>query len=349
MIKYKQGKNPNSHLRYKINENFFEIPNLLNSYWAGFIAADGNIRKNGKILKIKLSVKDLERLEKFKEDTRFEGNIGYYKQFSKKGNLSNYVELSLTSEKICCDLKNHWNIVPQKTQTYCLDLFKFSKECIDSFIVGYIDGDGTVGYYKKKNKNGRLYKYLHIIVVGTKELMLLFKKRFEEILNKKLDINITKEHKTRSFHLFRLSIQSSSDAVDLYNYFLQINVPKLNRKWNYRPKPWGYERWLSLNNKYCFKEIFIKAGHKTSLQYHRQKRETNYIQQGQAKIWLKRKEEECLVAYDAPPGSVLNVSPGDVHRIEAITNILIFEVSTPEVDDVVRLEDSYGRKGTNTP
>jgi len=109
-------------------------------------------------------------------------------------------------------------------------------------------------------------------------------------------------------------------------------------------KPWGYEKWISLNDRYCLKEIFIKAGHKTSLQYHKLKRETTYIAQGKARVSLSRTGPDFIQYYDVDAGSVLDLPPGDIHRIEALTDVLMFEASTPEVDDVIRLEDSYGRK-----
>lgn len=107
-------------------------------------------------------------------------------------------------------------------------------------------------------------------------------------------------------------------------------------------KPWGEECWLHLNTHYCFKRITLRAGHKTSLQYHREKLETNYIAEGEALVTLLSSATQ-----EAPtkmgPGSMFTVPPGVVHRVEAVTDVVMFEVSTPQVDDVVRLQDDTSR------
>ena len=110
-------------------------------------------------------------------------------------------------------------------------------------------------------------------------------------------------------------------------------------------KDWGWEKWIALNDKYCLNMIRINKGHRCSLQYHEYKTETTYIHEGQAKIWLKRKDETDMVLHEnCGPGTILNLKPGDIHRIEAIEDLLLFEASTPEVWDVTRLSDDYGRE-----
>lgn len=107
-------------------------------------------------------------------------------------------------------------------------------------------------------------------------------------------------------------------------------------------KPWGREEWLELNDRYCYKRIYINAGTRTSYQYHEKKRETNYIIEGEAEVWLENDagvvEKKIMKA-----GDFFNVIPPRKHRVIAITNIILQEVSTPEVDDVVRLQDDAGR------
>ena len=114
-------------------------------------------------------------------------------------------------------------------------------------------------------------------------------------------------------------------------------------------KPWGREEWIALTDKYCFKRITIFEGCKTPLQYHKEKDETNLIHSGKAFVTFKALEgEEYKKVVET--GFSMRCRPGDVHRIEALDgDVVLYEVSTPEVDDVVRLEDSYGRKGTNNP
>ncbi|KKN78500.1 hypothetical protein LCGC14_0350320 [marine sediment metagenome] len=102
-------------------------------------------------------------------------------------------------------------------------------------------------------------------------------------------------------------------------------------------KPWGYEKWLH-EGKYVLKEIFIKKGFKTSLQYHKKKTETNYIIRGKAKL------QWSIVGYEIKKkGDYFHVNPNEAHRVEALTDLLMIEASTPEVDDIVRLEDDYDR------
>ena len=103
------------------------------------------------------------------------------------------------------------------------------------------------------------------------------------------------------------------------------------------PKPWGQEVWWALADRYVGKRLEVTAGHSLSLQYHRRKHETLYFVSGNVRLLLD--DEEQVVG----PGYVAVVPPGTVHRMEALTDAVIFEVSTPELDDVVRLEDRYGR------
>jgi NDP-sugar pyrophosphorylase family protein/mannose-6-phosphate isomerase-like protein (cupin superfamily) len=107
-------------------------------------------------------------------------------------------------------------------------------------------------------------------------------------------------------------------------------------------KPWGKEVWLELNDKYCYKRIYINAGTKTSYQYHEKKLETNFIIEGTAEVWL---EDDFGVVQKTVMGAgeFFNVCPPRKHRVIAITDLVLQEVSTPEVDDVVRLSDDASR------
>ena len=107
-------------------------------------------------------------------------------------------------------------------------------------------------------------------------------------------------------------------------------------------KPWGKEEWLELNDKYCYKRIYVNAGTKTSFQYHEKKLETNYLIEGKAELWLENDEgiiEKTIIA----PGYFFTVYPPRKHRVIAITDIIMQEVSTPEVDDVIRINDEFNR------
>jgi len=108
-------------------------------------------------------------------------------------------------------------------------------------------------------------------------------------------------------------------------------------------KPWGYELLWARTAQYVGKVIHVNAGHALSLQYHRVKTETVYLASG--KVRYEIKDGETLRTIDLQPGECLHIPPGTVHRVTAIEDADIFEVSTPELDDVVRLEDRYGRAG----
>jgi NDP-sugar pyrophosphorylase family protein/mannose-6-phosphate isomerase-like protein (cupin superfamily) len=107
-------------------------------------------------------------------------------------------------------------------------------------------------------------------------------------------------------------------------------------------KPWGKEEWLELNDAYCYKRIYINEGYKTSYQYHNFKKETNYIIEGTAEIWLEN-DEGVVEKKIMKAGEFFNVTPPKKHRVIAITDIILQEVSTPEVDDVIRINDEFNR------
>ena len=107
-------------------------------------------------------------------------------------------------------------------------------------------------------------------------------------------------------------------------------------------KPWGYELHWAKTERYVGKVIHIDAGHALSLQYHNQKDETIYLASGRMLFEIKEGDE--LVKREMKPGEAVHVTPKTVHRMTAITDCDIFEVSTPELHDVVRLEDRYGRR-----
>jgi mannose-6-phosphate isomerase-like protein (cupin superfamily) len=116
------------------------------------------------------------------------------------------------------------------------------------------------------------------------------------------------------------------------------------------PKPWGEERLLAHTDRYDGKVLVLKQGHRLSLQYHERKHEVQYIESGRIKYTLgsvDRPGEYREVTAEA--GTVLVLPPGAVHRLEALEDARIFEVSTPELDDVVRLDDDYGRTETSAP
>jgi mannose-6-phosphate isomerase len=123
--------------------------------------------------------------------------------------------------------------------------------------------------------------------------------------------------------------------------------------WEFEPrrveKPWGWELIWADTDLYVGKVLFVKAGESLSLQFHNQKDESWYVQSGRARLELGEAgagilNEEVIVA-----GACFHYRPGTVHRVTALEDTTILEVSTPHLDDVVRLEDAYGREGTSDP
>ncbi|MFA6955491.1 MAG: cupin domain-containing protein [Thermoanaerobaculia bacterium] len=110
------------------------------------------------------------------------------------------------------------------------------------------------------------------------------------------------------------------------------------------PKPWGFEIIWSVTGKYVGKVLHVNKGESLSRQYHEMKDETLYVIAGKVVLELQRGEERESMTLAV--GEAFHITPLTIHRIEAIEDTDIVEVSTPEIHDVVRLEDRYGREGT---
>jgi mannose-6-phosphate isomerase len=123
--------------------------------------------------------------------------------------------------------------------------------------------------------------------------------------------------------------------------------------WAFEPrkveKPWGYELIWAESDHYVGKVLFVKAGESLSLQFHRVKDESWLVQQGRAKLELGSAGDAMLNEEVIGAGATFRFRPGTVHRITALEDTTIVEVSTNHLDDVVRLEDRYGREGTSEP
>jgi mannose-6-phosphate isomerase len=113
-------------------------------------------------------------------------------------------------------------------------------------------------------------------------------------------------------------------------------------------KPWGHEVIWAVTDRYVGKVLHVKKGERLSLQYHRQKDETVMVWQGRMRFEYFAEGAEPQVK-EMGPGEAFHVTPGLRHRMVALEDTDIFEVSTTELDDVVRLEDAYGRQGTSKP
>ena len=115
---------------------------------------------------------------------------------------------------------------------------------------------------------------------------------------------------------------------------------------NYVPKRWGWELWIYNGDQYCGKKLFIKQGESLSLQFHKLKDETIYVESGRIEFTIGAPGNAVPSTEVVGPGVAYHVTPGTVHRMHALEDSMLLEVSTPQLDDVVRLEDAYGRQGT---
>jgi mannose-6-phosphate isomerase len=133
---------------------------------------------------------------------------------------------------------------------------------------------------------------------------------------------------------------------------LSPNLTLLDR-WAFEPrrvdKPWGYELIWALTDHYCGKLLVVHAGQALSMQFHREKDESWYVLEGRAEIEMAGAGEKSPSREVVTPGAAFRITPGTMHRVRALEDTTILEVSTPQIDDVVRLEDEYGREGTSAP
>jgi len=199
--------------KYNVNHDFFKIVNNLNSYWAGFIAADGYVKSDCNALGIKLSTKDKGHIEKFKSDIMSDSPIKFKKNNSFNKQTS-AVEIIIYSHKIVNDLMNNFNITTKKTFSLCPpNLLELNHKL--SFVSGLIDGDGSVYNANKKV----------ITILGTKKILEWCK----NIIGTVIDINgisiIQKEN------IFSFCITGERTTC-LYQTIKKLQNPILERKWN---------------------------------------------------------------------------------------------------------------------
>jgi mannose-6-phosphate isomerase len=113
-------------------------------------------------------------------------------------------------------------------------------------------------------------------------------------------------------------------------------------------KPWGHELIWAITERYVGKILVIEAGNRLSLQRHVVKDESILVRAGRLRLYLED-GEGVVREHELGPGEHRRIPTGRIHRFEAIERCELIEVSTPELDDVIRLEDDFGREGTNAP
>ncbi len=117
------------------------------------------------------------------------------------------------------------------------------------------------------------------------------------------------------------------------------------------PKPWGHETIWARSDRYVGKILHINAGHELSVQFHNRKDETIHLLSGEIiyRVQQDASKKDRLDDVKLKVGESFRITPGTVHQMVAVTDCDVLEVSTPELDDVVRLSDKYGREGTSAP
>src|SRR3990167_2588137 len=175
---------------YDYDENFFEIPNILNCYWAGFIAADGCVSKNNNRITIELDGKDKNHLIQFKNDVKFSGEVRDIKSNPKSLKPPN--------------LKN--------------------EELIKAFIIGYIDGDGSIVYPSKCKERKTI-----ISIRGTEEVLKWIKNYFDKWATPMNSwANLSGVRWDGKTFIYRINRKRAEKVI---NILIDLDVPKLKRKW----------------------------------------------------------------------------------------------------------------------
>jgi hypothetical protein len=200
--------------KYNVNHNFFSVPGVLNSYWAGFIAADGCVRKNE--LRVRLAEKDLGHLELFRTHIEAENpiRVGDHFSFDKK---SRYALLVISSSSLVRDLRDHYNITERKSLT--LQPPVLEGDCKRAFMRGLLDGDGHIGV----TKSG----YLRGSMCGNPRVISWYKNSLCRIVPEYTGNKIIE---CSDVH-HRLQFQGGK-AHKLFKWLADDDGPRLTRKWS---------------------------------------------------------------------------------------------------------------------
>lgn len=207
--------------KYDVNKNYFNIPTLENSYWAGFIAADGCLYEKSNSLQIELQYSDKERLEKLIQSIQYTGTYSVTNKSNRK-----YVKLSVNGvPEYFTYLKKHFNILPRKTYNL-IGPNIFDEKLILAYIAGYIDGDGSILTIPSgKNKN----EILVIEITGRKEFLIWVKNFIDKTLpvGKNLMVSNVREIN----NIYARYKTSCNRAKILYERIKSLNLPLMERKW----------------------------------------------------------------------------------------------------------------------
>ncbi len=206
-----------------VNENFFSEPDILNSYWAGFIAADGTISKNYTVLKIALQEQDKYHLERFRDDLKADYEVKPYKVTFRPETSKPQWSLSVCRQCITRDLARVFNVIPNKSLILCPPNLEMS-DYVWSYTIGLLDGDGSMRYPRSSLDN------VKIIWNGTEAVLLWIKKHVDKLLP--YYSRCKSEHPNvrpcGSIHRYQVG---GTRGKELYDFLKSFDVPKLKRKW----------------------------------------------------------------------------------------------------------------------
>jgi hypothetical protein len=211
--------------KYTLNEYYFSMPTPVNSYWAGFIAADGCISPERRSIKITLAKKDAEHLAKFTRSIAYNGPISTHKGGGFKPQ-SPCVTLNICGASLwISDLEKNFSISPRKTFTSKPPV-GLDESCRLAFITGYLDGDGSIYLASNIYKN-TTYRRIGMSFRGTKEMLNWIRACFDQL------VPSSKEAASVSDDgVFPRYIIAGSRAEALLHKLYSINVPRLERKWS---------------------------------------------------------------------------------------------------------------------
>lgn len=204
---YKQP--PDFNKIYHCNSKYFSIPTEENCYWAGFIAADGNITDDNSI-RILIRASDEEILNEFKDCIQYTGNIHHYNY-----NGRTYSRIEVFDKELVESLHRIWNITPRKSLSFQFPKI-YNESFIRAFIIGYIDGDGSISKSK----------YKKVQINGTYSLLNWMRARLMLYAQMKFKSNI---YKSRSIYNFAF-VGKNSDKF--FEWAFTYKGFRLRRKWN---------------------------------------------------------------------------------------------------------------------
>jgi hypothetical protein len=212
------NRNRNTHNSiYKRNNNFFSKGDLTlkSCYWAGFIAADGciNTGRSSNTLSIKISNKDYHLLEDFLIDTECDNKI-------LKCTGQDQSRLVIRSEQWVKDLKEVFNIEARKSLTYLYPNLT-NEEFIKAFMIGYIDGDGSICFMGKD-------KYLKLSICGTLESLTWMKNYIDKWIEPTKSKGLNKKG---IYNVYEYYVYGKR-ALSIINLLKEVPIQKLERKWN---------------------------------------------------------------------------------------------------------------------